>query len=377
MSGAAGSQRRAPAPLPSDVFSLFDHERHAQSRLDPAVWAYLQGGAADEFTCEDNLRSWAQLSLRPRVLRPTGAGHTHVDRPGLRLLHPIMVAPTAAHRLFHPDGEIATALAAAAQGAGLVLSTQASVPMAQVAHCVLPEAGRGPLWFQLYCLADRAQTLQLVRRAEQSGFEALVLTVDAPVQGPRDRERRAGFRLPAGIEAVNLQGLHMPAPHAQAPGLCQGLMAQAPSWEDVSWLRSVTSLPVWLKGITHPDDARIAQQRGVSGVVVSNHGGRVLDTMPSTAEVLPDIREAVGADMPLIVDGGIRRGTDVLKALALGADAVMIGRPILHGLATAGAVGVAHVIRLLRDEFEIALALTGCASPADVTPAVLGRSIRP
>jgi 4-hydroxymandelate oxidase len=149
-------------------------------------------------------------------------------------------------------------------------------------------------------------------------------------------------------------------------------MTQAPTWDDLTWLLSITELPVWVKGITHPEDARLAQQAGVAGVMVSNHGGRVLDTMPATAEVLPDIREAVGDALPLIVDGGIRRGTDVLKALALGADAVMIGRPVLHGLATAGALGVAHVIRLLRDEFEIALALTGCASPADVTQAVLG-----
>ncbi len=364
---------QVPRGVPPDVVSLRDHERHAQARLDPAAWAYLQGGAADGLTVEANLRAWTQWPLRPRVLRDLREGHTRVERPGLSLLHPIMVAPTAAHRLFHPDGEIATALAAAAQGAGLVLSAQASLPMDQVAHCVLPESGRGPLWFQLYVLADRAQTLQLVQRAEQSGFEALVLTVDAPVNGARDHERRAGFRLPAGIEAVNLQGLQMPAPRAHEPGLCQGLMAQAPTWDDVRWLMSVTSLPVWLKGVTHPDDARIAQQLGVAGVVVSNHGGRVLDTMPATAEVLPDLRAAVGPEWPLIVDGGIRRGTDVLKALALGADAVMIGRPVLHGLATAGALGVAHVIRLLRDEFEIALALTGCASPADVTPAVLGQ----
>jgi 4-hydroxymandelate oxidase len=364
--------------IPPDVASLADYERHALQRLDAMRQAWLQGGAADGLTVQANQSAWQGLSLQPRVLRPLGHGHTRVERPGLQLPHPILLAPAAYLRLVHPDGELATAMAAAAQGGGLVLSTQASVPMERVAELVLGEAERGPLWFQLYTMAQRQHTLQLVQRAEAAGFEALVLTVDAPVHGARDAERRAGFRLPADVRAVNLQGLALPgsaAPgdeaQAQPTSLCGGLLAHAPTWDDVAWLKAHTRLPLWLKGITHPLDAQQAQALGVDGLIVSNHGGRVLDTMPATATLLPAVRQAVGPAMPVLVDGGIRRGTDVLKALALGADAVLVGRPHVHALAVAGALGVAHAIRLLRDEFEMALALTGCASPADVTPAVL------
>ncbi|TBO30289.1 alpha-hydroxy-acid oxidizing protein [Aquabacterium lacunae] len=372
----------ATGRIPPDVASLADYERHALQRLDAARVAWLQGGAADGLTVQANQRAWQGLPLQPRVLRPLAHGHTRIERPGLRLPHPIMLAPVAYLRLVHPDGELATAMAAAAQGAGLVLSTQASVPMERVAELVLGEAERGPLWFQLYAMAQREHTLQLVQRAEAAGFEALVLTVDAPVQGARDAERRAGFRLPADVRAVNLQGLALPgmaAADAAAPGLaaglCGGLLAHAPTWSDIAWLKAHTRLPLWLKGITHPLDAQQAQALGVDGLIVSNHGGRVLDTMPATAALLPAVRQAVGPEWPVLVDGGIRRGTDVLKALALGADAVLVGRPHVHALAVAGALGVAHAIRLLRDEFEIALALTGCATPAEVSSAVLSSAV--
>ncbi len=366
--------------IPPDVASLADYERHALQRLDAMRQAWLQGGAADGLTVQANHAAWQALRLSPRVLRPMAHGHTRIERPGLQLQHPILLAPAAYLRLVHPDGELATAMAAAAQGAGIVLSTQASVPLERVAQLVRGEAERGPLWFQLYAMARREHTLQLVHRAEAAGFEALVLTVDAPVQGARDAERRAGFRLPADVRAVNLQGLALPGmaePDGGAAnlpgGLCAGLLAHAPTWDDVAWLKAHTRLPLWLKGITHPLDAQQAQALGVDGLIVSNHGGRVLDTVPATAELLPAVRQAVGPTMPVLVDGGIRRGTDVLKALALGADAVLVGRPHVHALAVAGALGVAHAIRLLRDEFEIALALTGCATPADITPAVLQR----
>ncbi|MEY4429144.1 MAG: hypothetical protein RLZZ182_1833 [Pseudomonadota bacterium] len=366
--------------IPPDVAALADYERHALERLDPARQAWLQGGAGEGLCLQANVQGWQRLPLRPRVLRQLAHGHTRIERPGLRLPHPIMLAPTAYLRLVHPDGELATAMAAAAQGAGLVLSAHASVPMERVADLVKADAGRGPLWFQLLPLPRREQWLALAQRAEAAGFEALVLSVDAPVQGARDAERRAGFRLPPDVRAVNLQGLALPGDSAAAPegldagwdvGLCAGLLAHAPTWDDVAWLMAHTRLPLWLKGITHPLDAQQAQALGVAGLIVSNHGGRVLDSLPATAELLPAVRQAVGPDLPVLVDGGIRRGTDVLKALALGADAVLVGRPHVHALAVAGALGVAHAIRLLRDEFEIALALTGCATPADVNSAVL------
>ncbi|MCW5652662.1 alpha-hydroxy acid oxidase [Hydrogenophaga sp.] len=353
----------AYSTLPEGLVSLADHERHAERQLDRAVRAYLFGGAADEITLRANQTAWQQIELLPRVLRPLAGGHTRVPLLGREWAHPILVAPTAYQRLVHPHGEQATALAASALGAGLVLSTQASTRLEDVARIYLPEPSRGPLWFQLYLQPDRGFVRELVQRAETAGFEALVLTVDAPVQGARDQERRAQFSLPADISAVNLAGLTLPAgPPLQAgqSALFDGLMCHAPTWDDIGWLRSITRLPVLLKGLVHPDDARQAIDAGAQGLIVSNHGGRTLDTMPATARLLPAVVSATRGEVPVLVDGGIRRGTDVLKAMALGASAVMVGRPVLHGLANAGATGVAHVLRLLRDELEIAMALTGC-----------------
>jgi len=364
----------ALAQLPAGVVSLATHEAHARTVLDANAWSYFSGGAADELTLDANSRAWSSIQLLPRVLRSVAGGHTRTELLGRTLAHPIMLAPVAWQRMAHPDGEMATAFAAAAQGAGLVLSTQASTPLETVAQAISGDAGRGPLWFQLYLQHDRAFNLALIQRAEAAGYEALVLTVDAPVQGVRDRERRAGFKLPAGISAVNLAGLSAAPPLALAAGqsaLFDGLLESAPTWSDVEWLVANSRLPVVLKGILHPDDARQAAALGVAALIVSNHGGRTLDTAVATAYALPRIVEAVGAAMPVLVDGGIRRGTDVLKAIALGARAVLVGRPYVYGLANAGAVGVAHVLRVLRDELEIAMALTGCATLQQVSPALL------
>ncbi len=308
------------------------------------------------------------------MLQPLAGGHTRVTLLGRTLAHPILLAPVAYQRMAHPDGELAAAHAAAALGAGMVLSTQASTPLEAVAQAMLSDAGRGPLWFQLYLQHDRGFTRDLVRRAEVAGYEALVLTVDAPTSGARDRERRANFRLPPGIRAVNLEGLPPVTPVELAPGqsaLFDGLLRHAPTWDDVVWLQAQTRLPILLKGVLHPDDARQATRLGVAGIVVSNHGGRTLDTVPATAQMLPRIVEAVAGALPVLVDGGIRRGTDVLKAMALGASAVLLGRPYVYGLANAGAMGVAHVLRLLRDELEIAMALCGCRTLDQATPALL------
>ncbi|MGS5086655.1 alpha-hydroxy acid oxidase [Hydrogenophaga sp. A37] len=361
--------------LPEGLISLADHEALARASLSPEADAYFNGGAADEITLRENVAAWQRLRLHPRVLRPLAGGHTRVKLLGRTLAHPILVAPMAYQRLAHPHGEMASSLAAAVLGAGFVLSTQASTPLEDVARTVLSEAAHGPLWFQLYLQPDRAFTLELVQRAEAAGYEALVLTVDAPVNGARDRERRAGFALPPGITAINLQGLRPPAPQTLQPGqspLFDDLLTHAPTWDDVAWLRSITRLPLLLKGITHPADARLAVQAGAHGLIVSNHGGRTLDTMPATAELLPAIMQTIGGEVPVLVDGGIRRGTDVLKAMALGAAAVLVGRPIVHGLANAGATGVAHIIRLLRDELEIAMALCGCQTLAEAATS-LGR----
>ena len=369
----AASEQPPRSHIPDGVVSLADHEAHARQTTDPKVLAYFNGGAADEITLGENTRAWQRIRLSSRVLRPLSGGDTRVSLLGRTLTHPMLVAPMAYQRMAHPNGELATAMACAAQGAGLVLSTQSTVPLEDVAQRMLDDAESGPLWFQLYLLPDRAFVQRLVQRAEAAGFEALVLTVDAPVQGARDRERRAGHRRAAQFQAVNLAGRVVPPPTDLQPGqsaLFDDLLLHAPTWDDIAWLRSITRLPLLLKGITHPQDARLAIAHGAAGVIVSNHGGRTLDTLPASAELLPGVVRAVAGQIPVLVDGGIRRGTDVLKALALGASAVLVGRPVLHGLANSGAVGVAHVLRLLRDELEIAMALTGCRDLSDCAEVV-------
>lgn len=358
-----------PVALP---VALPDYAAAAAERLEAQARAYFDGGAADELTLAANLRAWQQIGLQSRVLRPMAGAHTRVELLGRTLAHPVLLAPVAYQRLAHPEGELATAQAAAALQAGMVLSTQSSVPVEAVAHIMRRDPDSGPLWFQVYIQPDRDFTLALVRRAEAAGCEALVLTVDAPVSGARDRERRTGFQLPPGVRAVHLEGLRPPPAPALLPGqsaLFDGLLAAMPTWDDVAWLVGHTRLPVLLKGITHPEDARLARESGAAGLVVSNHGGRTLDTLPATAELLPRIVAAADG-LPVLVDGGIRRGTDVLKALGLGASAVLVGRPQVHALAVAGAQGVAHMLRLLRDELEIAMALTGCRCLAEAADAL-------
>ena len=343
----------------------------AAERLAAGTWAYISGGAADELTLRWNREAFDNLMLLPRVLNGGPGSSARLSLFGRTYAHPIFVAPVAHQGLAHPDGERATAMAAAAQGAGMVLSTLASISMEAAAA-----AGETCRWFQLYVQPEREDTLRLVRRAESAGYEVLVVTVDAPVSGVRNREHRAGFRLPHDLMPENLRGLARPHP-VPKPGLDSMIfdhfMAIAPTWRDIAWLRESTNLPIVLKGIMTADDAARALESGAAGIAVSNHGGRTLDTVPATIDVLPEIAERIAGRVPILVDGGIRRGTDVLKALAAGATAVMIGRPIVHGLAVNGAMGVAHVLRLLRDEFEAAMALTGCRTLADIGPHLLRR----
>jgi 4-hydroxymandelate oxidase len=343
---------------------LADYELLALERLDPNAAAFFAGGAGDEITVRWNRESFDKLALRPRVLRGGSGGHTRLTLFGREFKHPIFVAPMSLQKLAHKHGEIATAIAADAQDACMVLSAQASIPMEDVCR-----AGATCRWFQLYVQPTKAATIQLLRRAEDAGFEVLVVTVDAPVSGARTREHRAGFQVPPGMSAVNLDGL--PAP--EVPALSSGasivfehFMAIATTWDDIAWLKSQTKLPIILKGILTGEDAKRAVELGIDGIIVSNHGGRTLDTSPATITVLPEIVAATEGRVPLLLDGGIRRGTDVLKAIALGASAVLIGRPIIYGLAVDGALGAAHVLRILRDEFEMAMVLTGCRTLADI-----------
>lgn len=351
--------------------SLADYERLAESVIEPKAWAYFSGGGADEITQRWNREQFDRLTLTPRVLRGGPGCHTRLKLFGRDVAHPIVVAPLAHQKMAHADGEIATARGAGAQDAQMVFSLQASVAMEEAAK-VSPTCR----WFQLYFQPLREATLQLVRRAEAAGYDLLMVTVDAPVNGVRNREHRAGFEWSTGEIPENLRGL----PEAPARDLREGdstvfdlYIANAPTWDDVAWLRSVTKLPIVLKGILSPDDAEQAIALGVDGIGVSNHGGRTLDTLPATIDALPEIAGVVDGRVPLLLDGGIRRGTDVLKALALGASAVMVGRPVIYGLSVNGALGVSHVLRLLRDEFEIAMALTGCRTIADIGPHLIRR----
>lgn len=361
----------APLPpltsIPPDVASLSDYEMLARQRMTTGAWAYFAGGAGDEWTLRENVAAFARHPLRPRVLCDLRGGGTGITLFGTDLAAPILLAPVAFQRLVNPDGELATAMAAGALNTAMVVSTQASVRLEDIAA-----HASAPLWFQLYIQPDRAFTADLVHRAEAAGYRALVVTVDAPVNGMRNREQRAGFALPPDVGPVNLAGMR-PAPPAPAGALLFGtpLLDLAPTWADLEWLRGLTRLPIILKGITDPDDARRTAAAGMDGVIVSNHGGRTLDGMPAGIDMLPPVVDAVGGAIPVLMDGGIRRGADVLRALALGARAVLIGRPYIFALAAAGAPGVAHVIRILRAELELAMALTGCRDIAAIDSRVL------
>ena len=360
--------------IPSTIAAVSDYEPFARERMSAQAWAYLVGGAADELTLGDNRSAFARLRLRSRVLRDLSGGNTRLRLFGQDFDHPIFLAPVAYQKLAHPEGELASALAASALRAGMVVSTQASIELETIAA-----QAQTPLWFQLYIQPDRDFTIGLIRRAEQAGYQALVLTVDAPVNGVRNREQRAGFALPEGVEAVNLRGMRplqgRPDPNASSLLLGGPLLAAAPTWADLEWLRAQTHLPILLKGVMSGADAEQALAAGMNGLIVSNHGGRTLDGLPATIDALPEVAAAVQRRMPVLLDGGIRRGSDILKALALGADAVLVGRPYVFGLATAGAPGVAHVLQILRAELEVAMALTGCADLASISPDVIWNPI--
>lgn len=359
-------QKRQGTPATEQPVCVDDYERLAEQCLDANAWAYISGGAGDETTMRWNRDAFRRHAILPRVLRRASAPSTALDLFGKRLAHPIIVAPLAHQAMIHQDAEIGTALAAAAQDALMILSTLATAPYRDV----ITANGNACRWFQLYVQGSRDDTLKLVRKAEDAGAEAIVLTVDAPLAGVRNREQRVNFHLPPHVLAALARNRppKAPRPEENDPDfIFREFLRTAPDWDYVRWLRHNTALPLILKGIASPADARIARECGVDGVIVSNHGGRTLDTIPATLDLLPAVVAAVGGSMPVLMDGGIRRGTDIFKALALGASAVLIGRPILFGLAVNGAMGVSHVLRILRDEFAIAMLLSGAMTVADIT----------
>ena len=366
LSGCSSVRRASSAPAVDPAFgsviSLTDLEDIAHRRMSHMAWEYVEGGAADGISLRWNREAYDRLRLDPRVLRDVGAVDTRLSVLGLELAHPIALAPTALHQLAHPEGELATARGAGAGAALMTLSTLSSRTLEDVAR-----VASGPLWFQLYVQKDRGYTAELVQRAESAGYRALMITVDTPVDGARYRQQRVAFHLPEGVEMANLRGLAKEGQKLDTEhGTFRNILPARVTWKDVERLQSLTRLPVLVKGVLHPDDARQARAQGLAGIVVSNHGARNLDTVPATIDVLPRIADAVGGELVVLVDGGVRRGTDVLKALALGAQAVFVGRPIFHGLSAAGAEGVTRMLDLLRNELEMALALSGRARLAEV-----------
>src|SRR6476646_5013384 len=344
-----------------------DYEREAERLLDPGVLGYFAGGAGDERTLRDNVEAFSRWQLRPRVLVDVGEVTTATTVLGREVSMPLLVAPTAFQRLAHPDGEVATARAAAEVGTVMCQSTLSSVTPAELAAAA-PGATQ---WFQLYWSSDRGFTQGLVEAAVEAGFAALMLTVDLPVAGRRERDVRASFALPDDLPLPNLpQALRRENFHQALHAVVDDTL----TWSDLEWLRSICPLPLLVKGVLTAEDALLAAEHGAAAVVVSNHGGRQLDGVPPTLDVVPEVVEAVGERVEVLVDGGIRRGRDVLKALALGARATLSGRAILYGLAAAGEQGAADVLRLLRAEVELGLKLLGCTTPAEVTAAHVRRA---
>lgn len=344
----------------ASILSLREFEELARARLPHMAFEYIDSGAADEITTRSNRRRYDEIRLRPRVLVDVSRVDTTVTLLGAELPHPILFAPTAYHRLVHPEGELATARAAGRTDTTWVVSTATTTPLEEIAR-----EATSPLWFQLYVQSDREVTRALVQLAEEVGCRALCVTVDTPALGARNRQERSRFHFPEGISTPYLDDLNRGRRSHFVPE------PVALTWTDIEWLRSITRLPVLLKGILTADDARRSVAAGVAGVMVSNHAGRNLDTLPATIDALPEVVDAVSGTTTVIVDGGIQRGTDVVKALALGADAVMIGRPYLYALGVGGAEGAARVLEILLKEFIVAMMLCGRPSIASLDRSVL------
>ena len=349
-----------------DPICLADFEPLAKAKMSATSWEYITAGAADEITVRWNKEAYQRIRLRPRVLVDVSRLDTRVTLFGQEHAFPILLAPTSAQTLTHPEGELATARGAGAAGAAMVLSSFSSTSLEEVAA-----VAKTPLWFQLYAQADHGFTRDLVQRAEASGYRALCLTVDTPISGARNRETRAEVKLPPMPNLKGFKGVPNGGLRTGSLQIFSSLLDATLSWKDVEWLSSFAKVPLLVKGVLNPDDADRAVKSGVAGIMVSNHGGRNLDTLPATIDALPQVADRVAGRVPVLVDGGIRRGTDVLKALALGANAVLIGRPYVYGLGAAGETGVTTVLNILQREFQMAMALTGRTNIGSIDRSVI------
>jgi 4-hydroxymandelate oxidase len=349
--------------------NLRAYEELARQVLPKGNFDYYAGGAGDEITLRENEQAWGRLRLRPRVMVDVSDCDLSTTVLGESVSMPILSAPCAFNMLAHPEGELAVSRAVAGLGMIQVLSTLSSYPLEEVAKA----PGRKQ-WFQLYCLRDPGATREMMARVEAAGFKAFCLTVDAPFSGTRERDSHNRFVLPPNVSAANFA--HLLPENAQESSFQKFVQNQFDpvlTWKTLEWLRGLTRLPILLKGLETAEDARLAVQHGAGGIVVSNHGGRQLDSAIPTCEALPEVVDAVAGAIEVFVDGGIRRGTDVLKALALGARAVLVGRPYLWGLAVDGETGVCRVFEMLRDELHLAMALAGCPKVRDISRALIAR----
>jgi 4-hydroxymandelate oxidase len=363
--GFKSLQKRLAGRTLQKVLTLADMEVLAHRRMSPLADAYVSGAAGDELTMRWNAERWTKIRLNPELLKDVSNIDLQTNILGHSFDIPVLLAPVAINLLWHKDGEMAVIEGANRGRVTLVTSTYATEPVEKVCRSATQS-----VWFQLYTRPDRSFNQQLIQRAEQAGCKAIVVTVDTPAIGIRNREERAYFRMPSNF---NLPNLDISADdHRRSPHYAFSLLPNPKlTWKEIEWLCSVAKIPVWLKGIINPEDALRAVGTGATGIIVSNHGARNLDTLPATADALPWIVEKVQGRLPLMVDGGIRRGTDILKALGMGAKAVLIGRPYLHGLAVAGANGVAHIIDILRTEFKSAMAQTGRSRIDEIDQSIL------
>ncbi|KAL5187958.1 (S)-2-hydroxy-acid oxidase GLO1 [Glycine soja] len=357
---------RRSKPKMEMITNVTEYEAIAKEKLPKMVYDYYASGAEDQWTLKENRNGFSRILFQPRILIDVSKIDLTTTVMGFKISMPIMIAPTAMQKMAHPEGELATARAASAAGTIMTLSSTATSSVEEVAS-----TGPGIRFFQLYVLKDRNVVAQVVRRAEKAGFKAITLTVDSPILGRREADIKNRFTLPPNLVLKNFEGLDLGKLNKTSDSFAASYAAElydrSLNWKDIKWIQTITSLPILLKGVLTPEDTMIAIQAGAAGIIVSNHGARQLDYVPATIMALEEVVKATQGRIPVFLDGGIRRGTDVFKALALGAAGVFIGRPVVFSLAADGEAGVRKVLQMLRDEFELTMALSGCRSLKEIT----------